>query len=136
MKYQAIKTEAVGIISGRNAIYLDEFKQIFDSEYNCIFKGEFSSTLTEITSGKDFIPYTFSFSNVIYYQCCELDLYVNENKMDSSFDFIDNSCLIQELTNRWTTSKIKKDHKHYVLQTYDYVFDIVAKDYKLEIEAE
>ena len=56
--------------------------------------------------------------------------------MDSSFDFVDNSCLIQELTNRWTTSKIKKDHKHYVLQTYDYVFDIVAKDYKLEIEAE
>ena len=73
MKYQAIKTEAVGVISGRDAIYLDEFKQIFDSKYNCIFKGEFSSTLTEITSGKDFIPYTFSFSNVIYYQCCELD---------------------------------------------------------------
>ena len=136
MENQAIKTEAVGVISGGDAIYLDDFKQIFDSEYNCIFKGEFNSTLTEITSGKDFIPYTFSFLDVIYYQCCELDLYVNENKMDSSFDFVDNSCLIQELTNRCTTYKIETDHKHYVLQTYDYIFDIVAKDYKLEIEPE
>lgn len=39
MKYQAIKPEAFGVISGRDAIYLDEFKQIFDSEYNCNFKG-------------------------------------------------------------------------------------------------
>ncbi|OTQ74410.1 MULTISPECIES: hypothetical protein [unclassified Gilliamella] len=136
MKYQAIKTEAVGVISGRDAIYLDEFKQIFDSKYNCIFKGEFNSILTEITSGKDFIPYTFSFSDVIYYQCCELDLYINEKKLDSSFDLVCNSSLIQELKNGSISSKISEDHKHYVLQTYDYVFDIIAKDYKLVIENE
>lgn len=136
MKYQAIKTEAVGVISGRDAIYLDEFKQIFDSKYNCIFKGEFNSILTEITSGKDFIPYIFSFSGVIYYQCCELDLYINEKKLDSSFDLVCNSSLIQELKNGSISSKINEDHKHYVLQTYDYVFDIIAKDYKLVIENE
>lgn len=136
MKYQAIKTEAVGVISGRDAIYLDEFKQIFDSKYNCIFKGEFNSILTEITSGKDFIPYTFSFSDVIYYQCCELDLYINEKKLDSSFDLVCNSSLIQELKNGSISSKISEDHKHYVLQTYDYVFDIIAKDYKIVIENE
>lgn len=136
MKYQAIKTEAVGVISGRDAIYLDEFKQIFDSKYNCIFKGEFNSILTEITSGKDFIPYTFSFSDVIYFQCCELDLYINEKKLDSSFDLVCNSSLIQELKNGSISSKISEDHKHYVLQTYDYVFDIIAKDYKLVIENE
>ena len=136
MKYQAIKTEAVGVISGRDAIYLYDFKQIFDSEYNCIFKGEFNSILTEITSGKDFIPYTFSFSDVIYYQCCELDLYINEKKLDSSFDLVCNSSLIQELKNGSISSKISEDHKHYVLQAYDYFFDIIAKDYKLVIENE
>ena len=136
MKYQAIKTEAVGVISGRDAIYLYEFKQIFDSKYNCIFKGEFNSILTEITSGKDFIPYTFSFSDVIYYQCCELDLYINEKKLDSSFDLVCNSSLIQELKNGSISSKISEDHKHYVLQAYDYFFDIIAKDYKLVIENE
>ena len=136
MKYQAIKTEAVGVISGRDAIYLDEFKQIFDSKYNCIFKGEFSSSLTGINSDKHFIPYIFSFSDVIYYQCCELDLYINEKKLDSSFDLVCNSSLIQELKNGSISSKISEDHKHYVLQTYDYIFDIIAKDYKLVIENE
>ena len=134
MDYKAIKTKEAGIISGRDAIYLDEFRQIFSSEYCCIFTGEFSSSLTGINSQKYFIPYVFYFSGVIYYQCCELDLYVNEINLDSSFDLVHNSCLIQNLKNGRISSKIDEDHKHYVLQTYDYVFDIIAKNYKLVIE--
>lgn len=65
MEYRAIKTKEIGIIYGRDAIYLDEF----------------SSSLTGINSDKHFIPYIFSFSGVIYYQCCELDLYINEKKI-------------------------------------------------------
>ena len=133
MEYRAIKTKEIGIIYGRDAIYLDEFRQIFGTEYCCIFKGEFSSSLTDINSDKHFIPYIFSFSDVIYYQCCELDLYINEKKLDSSFDLVCNSSLIQELKNGSISSKISEDHKHYVLQTYDYIFDIIAKDYKLVI---
>lgn len=96
MEYRAIKTKEIVIIYGRDAIYLDEFRQIFSTEYCCIFKGEFSSSLTDINSDKHFIPYIFSFSDVIYNQCCELDLYINQKKLDSSFDLVCNSSLIQE----------------------------------------
>jgi len=133
MEYKAIKTQEVGIISGRDAIFLDEFKQIFDNIDNCIFKGAINSKLIEMKKERDYIPCIFLFKDVIYCQCCEIDTYVNEVKMDSSFDLIDNSDLIKELKNGRRSSKIKDEHVHYVLQVYDYVYDIIATGYKLEI---
>lgn len=134
MEYQAIKTKEVGIINGRDAIFLDDFRQKFNSECICVFKGKFNSKLIEINFEKEYIPYIFYFSHIIYYQCCELDTYINEAKMDSSFDLVHNSYLIEELKNGRKSSKIKENHRHYVLQTYDCVYDIIAKDYKPIIE--
>lgn len=134
MEYKAIKTREVGIINGRDAVFLDEFKQTFDNIHNCIFKGTVNSKLIETKKGKDDISYILTFRNVIYYQCCEIDTYINEVKMNSSFDLVENSNLMKELKNGRKSSKIKEEHKHYVLQTYDYVYDIIAIGYELEID--
>jgi hypothetical protein len=134
MEYKAIKTEEVGYINGRDAVFLDEFKQIFNDTQNCIFKGTFNTKKIESEMREnDYLQYILSFKNVVYYQCCELDTYINEVKLDSSFDMIDNSNLIKDLKNGRQSSKVKKEHKHYVFATYDYVYDIIATDYNLEI---
>lgn len=133
MEYKAIKTQEVGFINGRDAIFLDEFKHIFNDTTNCIFQGTFNSKKIEIRKEDDYTKYVLSFINVVYYQCCELDTYINEVKMDSSFDLINNSDLIMSLKNGRKSSKVKNEHKHYVLATYDYVYDIIATEYKLEL---
>jgi hypothetical protein len=79
----------------------------------------------------DFIKYTLSFYDVIFYQCYELDLY-NLNLLKSSFDSIKNSKVIEELNSR-NTEKITNEHKHYRLATYDYIYEIISSKYILKI---
>lgn len=131
MKYIAIKTKEFGFISGRDAIFLDEFQQNYDK---CIFKGEFNNRLIEISQkNKEYIPYMIEFHDVIFYQCYKLDFYENEPKMASSFDIVENSDIVQKLKTYRNSSKITGAHKHYVFQTYDYVYDIVAENYYLKV---
>lgn len=128
MEYQAIITKEVGRIYGRDAIFLDSFHQEFNE---CIFKGEFNSNLVEVHFNQHFVPYTFHFLEVIYYQCCELDLYFE--KTNSSFDLVHDSQLLAKLRSKSSSEKIKPDHQHYVLKTYDDVYNIIARNYKLVV---
>ncbi|RRJ90617.1 hypothetical protein EG240_07930 [Paenimyroides tangerinum] len=131
MENKAIKTKEVGFINGRDAIYLDEFKQTFNKTQNCVFKGVLNPKLVEKTCNKSHISYVCQFEQVIYYEVHNLDLY-NENILCSSFDIVENSNLLVRLKKY--SSKVTKEHKHYVFATYDYVYDIIATNYKLEID--
>jgi len=128
MKNTAIETKEVGKISGRDAIFLDLLQQDLGK---LSFIGEFNSSL--ISKNKfdcKFIPYKLIFEDVIYFECCELDFSVCN--YESSFDVVENSELLLRF-KKHDTNKITENHKHFVLQTYDYVYNILAVDYKLEI---
>jgi hypothetical protein len=122
----------VGIIRGRDAIYLDLMEQ---KDGEIILYGEINSSLIELKNKtkKEWLKYKLYFKNVLYYECCELDFYGNMPALRSSFDTINNSKLIEtfEIKNN---RKINKNHKHFIISTYDYIYEIVSSEYNLEIE--
>lgn len=126
MKNKAIITQEVGKIYGRDAIYLDLMQQNINTA-ELIFEGDFNSSLISVKFDCDFVPYKFIFKHVIYFQCCELESYTG-SKTVSQFDVVENSDLLLRFNDLST-----ENHKHFVLETYDWVYDILAVDYKLEI---
>jgi hypothetical protein len=122
----------VGIISGRDAIHLDLVEQ---REGEIKFQGEINTGLVEIKNNieKDWLKYKLSFKGIVYFKCCELDFYTSEKLLISSFDKINNSEKITKLKSLDHSSKIDINHKHYVFATYDYVYEIIASQYFLEI---
>jgi hypothetical protein len=126
---KAIHTE-VGVLNGRDVIFLDSV------EYNLStlrFEGEFTASLASAYQGKEEdISYILVFTGVMYYAAWELDLYPNDRDIESSFDKVENSPLLKTLKNSGS-EKMTDQHQHFVLSTYDDVYEIVALDYCLTI---
>ncbi|MCL2216849.1 MAG: hypothetical protein FWB91_07485 [Defluviitaleaceae bacterium] len=132
---KAIET-AVGIISGRDAIHLDKVEILFD-KYGMTFTGELCGALcSKNEMGRDWIAYKISFDDCVYHSCHELDLYSKEQKLVSSFDLVSKSDLLDSIFNKQGIGKFSNDKKynHYILATYDYIFEIVACDFKFELD--
>ena len=56
---------------------------------------------------------------------------------ESSFDQIENSEQIAKMIRadeEMHIRKIDKSYRHFVFQTYNTVFEVIGKDYKLELE--
>lgn len=131
--YIPINTQ-LGIISGRDAIYFNEQK-FSESPYGMTFTGEIAGALCSYNHlYKEWVPYTLSFYFPIYYVCYELDLYPNGRYLKSSFSLVKESALLTSILEKDITGKFKhQDFKHFVFATYDYVYEIIARDFKLEI---
>ena len=122
-KVRPIQT-SVGEIHGRNGIYLDEMIQSFGPS-TLRFRGEFSQPLcSNAGTKKRWIGYVFTFEHVLVFTCHELDHY-NENRLASSFDEVHESEWLRELE--------LSNYRHYILATYDYVYEIAAKGHELEL---
>ena len=132
MNIEPIITE-IGIINGRDAIYLDLMEQ---KGNEIIFYGEINAGLTEIKNDirKEWLKYKLSFKETIYYKCYELDFYKKKKSLESSFDKINNSKTIERMKLLDREFKINNKHKHFVLTTYDYIYEIIASKYTFEIE--
>jgi hypothetical protein len=133
---KAIET-VVGIISGRDAIFLDKV-EILSGKYGMTFTGELNGVLCSENKASDkWIPYKISFDDCIYHSCHELDLYSNERDLISSFDLVLKSDLLNSIFDKQDIGKFsngsKENYNHYVLATYDYIYEIVARDFKIEI---
>lgn len=130
----AINT-CLGVLNGRDCIYLDLMKQ--DDLDNLTFTGEINGHLVSMhKSEKRWLPYTLTFQRVLAYFACELDTYENLAGMGhpdgSSFDLIEDSTWLKFLPLR---EDFDKDlYQHYRLFTYDVVYNIIAVSYSLEAE--
>ena len=124
----------LGIISGRDAIHLDEQKDV-TSRYGMTFMGEIAGDLCSNNyTNKEWIPYILSFDCPIYFVGYELDLYPNVSYLKSSFCLIKESDLLTSILEKDLQGKFdKQNFRHFVLATYDYVYEIIACDFKLEI---
>ncbi len=126
MKTQPIDT-SLGRLHGRNAIYLDEFRHIFTPSVDVFFKGALSTSCCKGYKGTaDFVAYELLFEGVQFYSCCELELYKKEPFLSSSFDLVLSSHLLQDLN-------LGNDYQHYIVATYDFVYEIAAKMFKMKI---
>lgn len=125
MKTQAIET-VVGILQGRNALYLDEAKQTFSPPL-IAFKGVLSAPRCSNYQGAERFPiYEASFADCRYFTCVEIDRYKNEKYLTSSFDLVLNSDLLESL-------KLSGSHQHYIFATYDFIYEIVATNFTLTV---
>jgi hypothetical protein len=126
---KAIHTE-VGVLNGRDAIFLDSVEYKFGT---LRLEGHFNANLASAYQGREEdIPYILVFTGVMYYAAWELDLYPNDRDIESSFDKVENSPLLKTLKNDGS-EKMTDQHQHFVLSTYDDVYEIVALDYCLTI---
>lgn len=62
-----------------------------------------------------------------------IELDFEDFKGKSSFDEVKNSDWIAEMQRVDSASKVKSDHKHYFLKTYDDIFEMVSRNYELKI---
>lgn len=127
MKTEPIET-VVGKLTGRNALYLDEVRQTF-APPSLIFKGSLSAPRCSNYQGEERFPaYEALFEDCQYYDCTSLDAYKREKHLSSSFDIVIDSELLNSL-------KLSAHYNHYVLATYDFVYEIVAKNFALNLKA-
>ena len=74
-KATAVNT-CLGVLKGRDCIYLDQVKQ--DGLNNLTFTGDINGHLvSQHRDEKDWFPYTLTFRRVLAYFSCELDTYKN-----------------------------------------------------------
>ncbi|MCP5098122.1 MAG: hypothetical protein GY943_21450 [Chloroflexi bacterium] len=123
-KFQPIQTR-LGTIYGRDAIFLDELDVEIRSGFIKL-SGSLNGKLCSKASAH-WYNYELVFSNILAFKVIELDSW-NFSYSVSSFDEIINSMWIQELGG-----KVKPSHKHYLVQTYDDVIEVVCKSVKIQI---
>lgn len=134
-KALAVNT-CLGILKGRDCIYLDEVKQ--DDANNLTFKGGINGHLISVHQEvQDWFTYTLTFRQVVAYFCCELETYTNylggKFQYVSSFDVIEESHLLKSLL--LSDDLNKGIYRHYRLFTYDEVFNIIAASYEFKTES-
>lgn len=123
-KVTGIEIPSLGFLNGRDCIFLNTVTQ--DQNDCLVFRGEINGNLAE-RIGKDIrIPYTLSFRGIIAYCSCELDTYLNLNHYEDFTDLnvIENSKWLAEFPVREDLDK--SAYQHYLLFTYDYVYNIIA----------
>ena len=122
--YKPIETP-LGIANGRDAIYLD--KVMFLNRTNTlVLEIDLNTALCHRTSESDVIDFSsflLTFDQVLATKQVELDSWDWES--ESSFDEIQDSKWIKELGG-----KVTSEYKHFLIQTYDDVFEVVCKNYE------
>lgn len=128
--FEPIETVA-GIILGRDAIYLDDIN--FDYQKKTLeLRGELNSTLCSKYKNDDsFIGYKLTFSRVLAFAMIELDF--RDHLGVSSFDRVVNSAWLDEMRRKDHSAKVKPNLEHYLIFTYDDVFDVACESYELKI---
>ena len=126
----------LGIISKRDGILLD---RVWSDGYHMAFAGGINGRLvSNRRNRKEWFPFTLTFHGVLACLSCELDTYEGMGDTSfpdgSDFDRIEESAWLRSLPVR---KDYDKDHyQHYRLATYDTIYNIIAKDYELDIDME
>lgn len=133
--YHALDTKEVGVIRGRDAIYMDEYIYSNHSR-ELTLKGEFNYSLfngLEPEEGEELIPFVWTFHNVLHVESTELDFYNQERLIEASFGLIQPSARLEAMRQSGNT-KLSEEHRHFVIATYDEVIEVIASmDYTLLI---
>lgn len=116
----------IGIFRGRDAIYLDSLE--YELHGLLRLTGGFNRRLAS-KRADSFANYILTFSGVLAFKVIEIDSW--DYECDSSFDEIVDSDWCKTLGGKITPS-----HKHYQIQTYDYVIEVVADKFSLKIDAD
>ncbi len=91
----------------------------------------------EVDLEEESILLSMIFNGLIFHSSTELDTYEKSKwstcwlTSQSNFEIIEQSDLIHERVKIRSDYNVQ-DFKHYRVSTYDYIIDVIAKDYQLE----
>lgn len=106
-------------------MYLDEVK--LEGPVNTVtLLGELNGNLCSDKQPEQWIRYRLEFKGVLALRVVELDSRSWEGQ--SSFDEVMESDWIRDLGG-----KVTEANRHFVLQTYDDVFDVICREYELTL---
>ena len=114
----------LGQLRGRDCIYLDDVESN-EVECSVTLHGEISGPLVEIDPCDEFIGFSLTFHGVSYFAQTALD--ESDCDWDSSFE----ERLGTELL--WK-ARGNEALRHFFVQTYDDVFDVLCTSYLLSLE--
>ncbi|MBC1379267.1 hypothetical protein HB829_13935 [Listeria innocua] len=115
------------IIYGRDKIWLNALQQN-DNSLTLLLEIEFEHSSSRLN---------LIFSGLLFHSSTELDTYEKSIwstswlTSQSNFEIIEHSDLIHERVKIRSDYNVQ-DFKHYRVSTYDYIIDVIAKDYQLE----
>ena len=118
---------ALGRFYGRDCIYLDRLT-FEDGTSTLVLDGCINGNLCTTRQPGRFVPYSLRFRGVLAVKMVELDSCDWDH--ESSFDEVLDSEWIRSLGGKVTTA-----HRHFFVQTYDDVFDVVCEGYEFEVRA-
>jgi hypothetical protein len=61
------------------------------------------------------------------------ELGLRDYRGESSFDLVVDSEWLKEFREKGDSRKIQSDHKHYIVFTYDDVFDVINQSFELTL---
>jgi hypothetical protein len=122
--YVAVDT-AVGRLSGRDCIYLDEISFADAHANTLVLKGELNGNLCSNAAVGSTFSYVATFDGVMALEMLELDSWRRSG--ESSFDEVQDSDWVSKLGG-----KVTSEHRQFQLQTYDLVFNIVCSGFNFE----
>lgn len=131
---EPIIIEELGLIYGRDAIFLDKIE--FEKTHSVKLTGEFNSSLCKNIKQKNdkYIPYEINFKGILEFKMVELDFYNDKNYV-SSFEKVIDSKRITEFKKSYDGDiKVKDAHKHYIFHTYDNVIELIASEFELKLK--
>jgi hypothetical protein len=109
-------------IKARDAIYIDNLIQT-NTKGKLTLKGTVNSFYLVNNPKNLLTKFEITFYQIRMFSCTSLDFSLLDKDMVSNFNIISDSIFI--LDNKLS------DYNHFVLSTYDYVYEIVAKDYEI-----
>lgn len=112
----------LGRLDGRDCIYLHGFAFEY-GPCTLVLDGSINGNLCSIKQPGRSILYTLRFSGVLAVKMVELDLC--DWSFESSFDEVRDSEWVRLLGGKVTAA-----FRHFFVQTYDFVFDVVCEDYE------
>ncbi|RKP44065.1 hypothetical protein D7Z26_27015 [Cohnella endophytica] len=125
-----ISTE-VGIISGRDAIFLDKVNFLSTNEVE--LEGEINAILCSFVNEEKYIPFKFLFKGIYYFNMVELDISLStitkDVQLSSSLIEVEDSVLLK------TINEVRGlDLRHLIIVTYDDVFEIACKEFNFTFD--
>lgn len=116
----------VGWLRGRDALRAESVTFV-DRTGTLVLRGEINGELCEHREPGLFLPFVLRFSSVLAVRMVERDSW--QAGGESSFDEVIESTWIAQLGG-----KVTSFHRHFVLQTYDEVFEVVCTGYDIAID--
>jgi hypothetical protein len=120
-----VETE-VGVLRGRDCLFLDRV-ELPTGTRTVVLHGEINGSLCSQPADA-WVEYRLEFRGVLALRMIELDSW--RRALASSFFEVQDSTWVRALGG-----KVESRHRHFVVQTYDDVFELVCETYALSIDS-